>query len=87
MWTIETRVRYDRSEVRYPSNLTKEQWTLIEPLIPAEKRKVVNGLIYVLLAVCQWRAVAKDLPPQEHIVRLFRPMDRTSRLIAFNEMP
>jgi transposase len=38
MWTAENRKRYDRSQLRYPSDLTDEEWQLIEPLIPPAKR-------------------------------------------------
>ena len=38
MWTTENRARYDRSELRYPSDLTDDEWALIEPLIPPAKR-------------------------------------------------
>ena len=38
-------------------------------------REVVNGLMYVLSTGCQWRAIPKDLPPQEHGVRLFRSVE------------
>jgi transposase len=71
MWTTENRARYDRSHLRYPSDLTDDEWVLIEPLIPPAKRgggkrsvdlrAVVNGLMYVLSTGCQWRAIPKDL--------------------------
>src|SRR6202521_2908954 len=77
MWTAENRGRYDRSKLRYPSDLTNEEWQLIEPLIPPGKsgggkrtvimREVVNGLMYILSTGCQWRAVPKDLPPKSTI--------------------
>jgi hypothetical protein len=38
MWSIDDRGRYDRSQLRYPSDLTDDEWTLIGPLIPAAKR-------------------------------------------------
>ncbi len=38
MWTKENRGRYDRSQQRYPSALTAEEWRLVEPLIPPAKR-------------------------------------------------
>ena len=54
MWTSKNRGRYDRSRLRYPSDLTDEEWALVEPLIaPAKRggnrrhvvvREVVNGL-------------------------------------------
>ncbi|MET0471054.1 MAG: IS5/IS1182 family transposase, partial [Xanthobacteraceae bacterium] len=53
MWTTNNRARYDRSFLRYPSDLTDDQWALVEPLIPPAKRggdkrtvimrEVVNG--------------------------------------------
>ena len=38
MWTTENRGRYDRDRLRYPSDLTDEEWKLVEPLIPPAKR-------------------------------------------------
>ena len=38
MWTNENRARYDRSHLRYPSDLTDDEWKLVEPLIPPGKR-------------------------------------------------
>ena len=77
MWTNENRGRYDRSRLRYPSDLTDEEWARIEPLIPPAKRggnkrtvnvrEVVNGLMYVLATGCQWRAIPKDLPPRSTV--------------------
>jgi len=61
MWTTENRPRYNRDKLRYPSDLTDEEWMLIEPLIPPAKhggrhrtvvvREVVNGVMYVLSTV------------------------------------
>ena len=81
MWTTENRARYDRSELRYPSDLTDEEWALVEPLIPPAKRgggkrqvnmrEVMNGLMYVLSTGCQWRAIPKDLPPRSTVYDYF----------------
>jgi transposase len=77
MWTIENRCRYDRSHLRYESDLTDEEWAEIEPQIPPAKRggnrrtvdirEVVNGLMYILSTGCQWRALPKDLPPKSTV--------------------
>ena len=77
MWTSKNRARYDRSKLRYPSDLTDNEWRLVEPLIPPGKRggdkrtvvmrEVVNGLMYVLSTGCQWRAIPKDLPPKSTV--------------------
>jgi transposase len=81
VWTNENRGRYERSGLRYPSDLTNEEWALVEPLIaPARRggakrtvdvREVVNGLMYVLSTGCQWRAIPKDLPPRSTIYDYF----------------
>ena len=57
----------------YPSDLTDEQWAILEPHIPAAKhggrhravdiRRVVNAILYRNKAGCQWRMLPKDFPP------------------------
>jgi len=81
MWTSENRGSYDRSKLRYPSDVTDEEWAYIAPLIPPAKRggrrrsvdvrEVVNGLMYILSTGCQWRAVPKDLPPRSTLFEYF----------------
>lgn len=81
MWTSKSRGRYDRSQLRYPSDLTDEEWAHVEPLIPPARRggnkrhvnvrEVVNGLMYVLSTGCQWRAIPKDLPPRSTVYDYF----------------
>ena len=83
MWTSKNRGRYDRSRLRYPSDLTDEEWALVEPLIaPAKRggnrrhvvvREVVNGLMYILSTGCQWRAIEGPAAALDAL-RLFRPM-------------
>ena len=85
MWTTENRGRYERNRFRYPSDLTDEEWKLVEPLIPPAKRggdkrtvdirEVMNGLMYVLSTGCQWRAIPKDLPPRSTVAWLFRSLE------------
>jgi len=38
MWTAKNRGRYGRGKLRYPSDLTEDEWKLIEPLIRPGKR-------------------------------------------------
>lgn len=55
MWTIENRARYNRDQLRYPSDATEEEWTEGGPLIPPARRggrkrrvnirEVFNGLL------------------------------------------
>ena len=81
MWTVENRARYDRSRLRYPSDLTDEEWNLARAEIPRARpggnkrtvdvRAVMNGLMYVLGTGCQWRAIPKDLPPRSTVNHYF----------------
>ncbi len=85
MWTNANRGRYERRGLRYPSDLTDEEWVLIRPLIPRAKRggnkrtvdvrAVVNGVMYVLSTGCQWAALPKDLPPRSTVNDYFRRWD------------
>ena len=38
MWTDKNRAKYDRDHLRYPSDLTDDEWACVEPLIPPAKR-------------------------------------------------
>jgi hypothetical protein len=38
MWMSESRPKYNRDKLRYPSDLTDEEWAYVEPLIPPAKR-------------------------------------------------
>ena len=96
MWTTENRGRHDRSQLRYPSDLTDAEWALIKPLIPPGKRggdkrtvdvrEVVNGLMYVL-STCLLGA-ASGVPSRRTCRRVRRCMAisicgaGTERLIA-----
>jgi transposase len=66
----------------YPSDLTDEQWSLLEPLLPRAKpggrprsvelREVVNAILYLLRTGCPWRALPHDLPPWGTVWAYFR---------------
>ena len=57
----------------YSTDLTDEQWHLLEPLVPAakaggrppkyERREIVNALFYLTKNGCTWRNLSHDLPP------------------------
>ena len=81
MWTVENRSRYDRSKLRYPTDLTDAEWALVEPLIPPARRggnkrtvdlrAVMDGLMYILGTGCQWAAIPKDLAPRSTVHHYF----------------
>jgi len=72
MWKPEHRRSTARKGLRYPNDLTDEEWALVAPQIPPSKRggrrreidvrEVLNAIFYVLSTGCQWQALPKDLP-------------------------
>jgi transposase len=90
MWTTENRAGYNRDTLRYPSDITEEEWAEIVSLIPPARRggrkrsvnirEVFNGLLYVLSTGCQWRAIPKDLPPRSTIFHYFGLWEADGRL-------
>jgi len=81
MWTNENRNKYKREHLRYPSDLTDEEWAHVEPLIPPARRggrrretnmrEALNAVMYVLSTGCQWRYLPKDFPPRSTVYRYF----------------
>jgi transposase len=60
----------------YPSDLSDEQWALVEPFIPVypggrprktSMRDVVDAIDYVLRTGCQWRYLPNDFPPKSTV--------------------
>ncbi|MEU8436993.1 transposase [Streptomyces sp. NPDC029216] len=62
-----------RSGGGYPSDLTDEQWPLVEPLLPPARvgpkggrrekhprRRIVDAIFYVVRTGCAWRQLPKD---------------------------
>jgi putative transposase len=64
----------------YPSDVSDEQWALIEPLIPVypggrprttSTRDVLDAILYMLRTGCQWRYLPTDFPPRSTVWRYF----------------
>ena len=80
-WTEITRPQYRRAGLRYASDLTDDEWVLIEPHLPPPRllgrpretdlREAVNAMFYLLTAGCQWRLLPKDFPPCSTVQRFF----------------
>jgi len=60
-------------EERYPSDLTDDEWDLLEPHLPPAKkrgrprlrspREILDAVFYVLKSGCQWRMLPREFPP------------------------
>jgi len=64
----------------YASNLTSDQWELLEPLIPAkpggrprevEIWNILNAILYLLSEGCRWRSLP-DFPAWQTVYTYFR---------------
>lgn len=94
MWTPETRTKYDRRDLRYPSDLRNEEWAEIEPLLPKPSgrgrpreyllREIINGIRYVLRYGIPWDAMPKDLPPWYVAYDSFRKLAKGGQLDQIN---
>jgi putative transposase len=80
-WTETTRPHYERHCPRYASDLTDEEWSLIEPLMPSpsrigrprktDLREVMNALLYMASSGGAWRLLPKDFPPFSTVQKYF----------------
>jgi putative transposase len=66
---------------RYDTDLTDEQFALVQPFLPTRKpmgrppanlREVLNGIFYLLRTGCQWRLLPKDFPPWSTVHTWYR---------------
>jgi putative transposase len=66
----------------YPTDLTDEQWKILEPLVPAPqpaplpakhtRREILNAIFYVNRTGCQWRMLPHDFPKWQLVYSYFR---------------
>jgi putative transposase len=61
----------------YPTDLTDEQWSEIEPLFVGmrnrkwEKRELVNAVLYLVDNGCKWRSLPHDFPNWKTVYSFF----------------
>ena len=75
MWTPATRRQHSRAGLRYASDLTDDEWRILEPLLPGAPgrgrrracplREIANAIFYVLRAGCTWRLLPDSFPPDQ----------------------
>jgi transposase len=63
---------------KYETDLTDRQWEEIKPLFSKmrkrkwDKRKLVNGVLYLVKTGCQWRNLPNDFPPYSTVHSFYR---------------
>jgi putative transposase len=75
---------------QYKSDLTNEEWRIVEPLLPAGKfggrprttniREVLNAIYYLLQTGCAWRFLPHDFPLAGTVYDYFRAWSRDGTL-------
>ena len=80
----------------YPSDVTDEQWALIEPQLPpappggrprkTAMRDVVDAIFYILRTGCQWHYLPADLPPRSTTWRYFDRWRRDGTLDTLHDL-
>ena len=80
-WTKITRTQYQRTGLRYASDLTDAEWALIARRMPPRRRlgrprevdlrEVVQAIFYILSTGCQWRALPSEFPPYSTVQGYF----------------
>lgn len=79
----------------YSSNLTRDQFDLIESLIPPAKSggsprsvdmwAVLNGIMYVVVQGCKWRDIPGDLPPWSTVYTYWRNWRNDGTWLAIHD--
>lgn len=79
---------------RYDTDLTDEQFALLEPLLPrpkrtgrppADLREILNAILYLVRTGCQWRMLPKDFPPWSTVHTWYRRWCRDGTWERLNE--
>lgn len=96
MWTPTTRRQYSRDRLRYETDLTDSEWTLIEPFMPERCRRgrprawslreILNAIFYVLRGGIAWRLLPRDLPPRTTVYRWFARWRDTGLFETLNHL-
>ena len=66
------------TSTNYSSDLTDQEWEIIEPLIPVgnksswHKRSLINAVYYIEKTGCQWRFLPREYPPHFTVWSFFR---------------
>jgi putative transposase len=79
----------------YPSDLTDEQWALVEPLLPplhggrpgaSDYRQILNGIFYRNKSGCQWRMLPKDYGPWQTVYYYFAQWRKRQLFACINDV-
>ena len=94
MWTEITCPQYERSDLRYASDLTDKEWKVITSHLPDRKRhvrprttdlrEVLNASFYMARTGWQRRVLLREFPPRSKVQRYFYPWSFDGTLRTLN---
>ena len=80
----------------YPSDLSDEEWSILEPHIPlakwggrprtVEMREVMNAIFYVLRSGCSWDMLPHDFPPSRTVYEYFNKWRKSGEWEEINRI-
>ena len=83
------------TQLRYPTDLTDEQWDLVELLLPPPKtggrpplhsrRVIINAILYLARAGCAWRMLPNDFPPWRTVYEYFAEWRKDGTLVRLHD--
>ena len=81
---------------RYPSDLTDEEWSAVEPFLPktetagsprrTDLREVLNAIRYLVRSGCEWRMLPIHFPPWQTVYWWFRRLARRLMFRTIHEI-
>jgi putative transposase len=80
MWTPATRAQHNRAALRFATDLTDQEFAVLEPLFqapcgigrpPTPLREILQAIFYLMRAGCPWRMLPDCFPPHQTVYRWF----------------
>lgn len=79
----------------YPTDLTDEQWSKIERLLPKRdgrgrkpvhtRREMLNAILYLNRSGCQWRMLPHDFPAWQAVYAFWKRLVERNALMSIND--
>ena len=95
-WTETARRDYARRDLRYASDCTDDEWSIVAPFLKPlgkvgrprkhDPRNLWNAIQYIVTTGCQWAQLPKEFPPFTTVQYHFYRMRDNGLLDLVNEM-
>jgi putative transposase len=96
IWKAEKGKKSDGMRKAYTTDLTDQEWEIIEPLLPSPKhlgrkieysrREILNAIFYLNRNGCAWRDLPGDLPPYGTVSHYYHTWRKSGLWEQINEV-